>query len=73
LLDPATSVDPGGEDVRRRLDAAREAARTAVARVQLRLEEQPSTPLLPEGVDPTVPAVESARDDRRARRDALRE
>ncbi|MGB5673723.1 MAG: hypothetical protein WBO43_04195, partial [Gemmatimonadota bacterium] len=73
LLDPATSVDPGGEDVRRRLDAAREAARTAVARVQLRLEEQPSTPLLPEGVDPTVPAVESARDDRRARRDALSE
>ncbi len=73
LLDPATAGDPGGEDVRRRLEAAREAARTAVARVQLRLEEQPSTPLLPDGVDPTVPAVESARDDRRARRDALSE
>ena len=27
--------------------------------------------VLPEGVDPTVPAVESARSDRRARRDAL--
>ncbi len=73
LLDPAPAGDPGCEDVRRRLEAAREAARTALARVQLRLEEQPSTPLLPEGVDPTVPAVESARDERRTRRDALSE
>lgn len=73
ILDPATAGDPGGEDVRLRLEAAREAARTALAKVQLRLEEQSSTPLLPDGVDPTVPAVESARDDRRARRDALSE
>jgi DNA repair exonuclease SbcCD ATPase subunit len=71
LLDSTTPGDPGGEDVRRRLEAAREAARTNLARVQLRLEEQPSTPVLPGGVDPTVPAVEAARDDRRARREAL--
>ena len=73
LLDQATASEVGGEDVLRRLDAAREAARTALARIQLRLEEQPSTPLLPDGVDPTVPAVESARDVRRTRRDALSE
>ena len=71
LLDSGTPGDPGGEDVRRRLEAAGEAARTTLARVQLRLEEQPSTPMLPAGVDPTVPAVESARDDRRAQRDVL--
>jgi DNA repair exonuclease SbcCD ATPase subunit len=71
LLGSATPGDPGGTDVHRRLEAAREAARTALARVQLRIEEQPATPLLPEGVDPTVPAVESARSDRRARRDVL--
>jgi DNA repair exonuclease SbcCD ATPase subunit len=73
ILDQATVPAPEGEDVLRRLEAAREAARTAVAKVQLRLEEQPSTPLLPEGVAPTVSALESARDDRRARRDALSE
>ena len=73
LLGQATAKEPAGEDVLRRLEAAREAARTALARIQLRLEEQPSTPLLPDGVEPTVPAVESARDARRARRDSLSE
>jgi archaellum component FlaC len=60
-------------DTLRRLEAEREEARTALARIQLRLEEQPATPALPEGVDATVPAVESAREDRRERRDSLRE
>ncbi len=74
LLEPtAPPGDSRGENVLRRLEAAREEARTGLARVQLRLEEQPSAPLLPGGVDPTVSAVEAARDDRRARRDALSE
>jgi DNA repair exonuclease SbcCD ATPase subunit len=63
----------GGPDPLRELDSDREETRTSLARVQLRLEELPATPTLPEGVEPTVPAVESARDERRARRDALRE
>ena len=59
--------------MRRQLETAREEARTALARLQLRLEEQPSVPLLPPGVDSTVPAVEAARDERRLRRNALSE
>ena len=74
LLEPtAPPGDSGGENVLRRLEAAREEARTGLARVQLRLEELPAAPVLPDGVDPTVSAVEAARDDRRARRDALSE
>jgi DNA repair exonuclease SbcCD ATPase subunit len=73
LLDRAASGGPRTPDTIESLETEREEARTTLARVQLRLEEQPATPALPEGVDPTVPAVESARDDRRRRRDALRE
>ncbi len=74
LLEPAASSPESPRlDVHRHLQAAREDSRTALARLQLRLEEQPATPLLPDGVEPTVPAVEAARDHRRARRDALSE
>ena len=73
LASGGSSAEPRDPDPLRRLEADREEARTALARVQLRLEEQPATPALPEGVDPTVPAVESAREERRARRDSLRE
>ena len=65
--------DPGGENTPLRLEAVEEEARTALARVQLRLEEQFAAPVLPDGVEPTVAAVESAREDRRGRRDDLRE
>ena len=65
--------DPGSGSTPQRLEAVQEETRTALARVQLRLEEQPATPVLPDGVEPTVAAVESAREDRRGRRNALRE
>lgn len=70
LLDASEGSHLEDGEVLHRLEAVREEARTALARVQLRLTEQPSAPHLPEGVDPTVPAVEAARDERRARRDA---
>ncbi len=54
-----------------RLRGAEEEARTALARVQVRLEEQPAVPELPEGVEPTVPAVDVARTDRRAERSEI--
>ncbi|MBT8477381.1 MAG: hypothetical protein KJO06_00590, partial [Gemmatimonadetes bacterium] len=73
LEQPVSSGDAPGLDVRSQLETAREEARTALARLQLRLEEQPSTPRLPPGVDSTVPAVEAARDERRLRRNALSE
>ena len=72
LLDPAASSPYSScAEVLGRLQAAREESRTALARLQLRLEEQPATPLLPDGVESTVPALEAARDQRRTRRDAL--
>jgi len=73
LLAHDPSAAEGGSDSPGSLVAAREEARTALARVQLRLEEQPATPALPAGVEPTVAAVEAARKDRRTRRDALSE
>jgi DNA repair exonuclease SbcCD ATPase subunit len=54
------------------LEAAEGEARTALARIQLRAEEQPATPELPAGVEESVPAIEAAREERRERRDALR-
>ncbi len=63
----AEVTDPGRE-----LDAAREETRTELARLQLQLREQPSAPMLPEGVEPTVPALEAARLERRAKREDLR-
>ncbi|MCL7972840.1 MAG: AAA family ATPase [marine benthic group bacterium] len=66
---PETDLtDPGRE-----LDAAREETRTELARLQLQLREQPTAPPLPPGVEATVPALESAREERRARREDLRE
>jgi DNA repair exonuclease SbcCD ATPase subunit len=65
--------NPGSEKALPRLETVQEEARTALARAQLRLEEQPADPALPDGVEPTVVAVESAREDRRARRDSARE
>lgn len=61
------------ESALRRLEEVQEEARTALARVQLRLEEQPADPVLPDGVEPTVAALESARKERRARRDSASE
>lgn len=55
------------------LDAAREETRTELARLQLQLQELPSAPPLPEGVEPTVAAVEAALDERRSLRNGLRE
>lgn len=54
--------------VARALEAAEGEARTAVARVQLRLEDQPAIPDLPGGVEATVSAVEAARTARRSER-----
>ncbi|MDP2469752.1 MAG: AAA family ATPase [Candidatus Palauibacterales bacterium] len=66
--------EPGeGGEAFRRLEEEREVARTALARIQLRLEEQPAAPVLPDGVEPTVPAVETAREERRERRRHLTE
>lgn len=62
-----------GPPVEQRIRDAREDVRTTLARLQLRLEELPDMPRLPEGVEPTVPAVEAARDERRTVRDRLRE
>jgi len=73
LREVVPAGEPDRETTLHRLEAVQEEARTALARVQLRLEEQLATPVLPEGVEPTVAAVESAREDRRGRRDALRE
>jgi DNA repair exonuclease SbcCD ATPase subunit len=74
---PATgpSGGPGlkGGRALRRLEEVQEEARTALARVQLRLEEQPADPVLPDGVEPTVAALESAREDRRSQRDSASE
>lgn len=72
LLPREVSADVAPIDVERLLRDTREDTRTTLARVQLRLEEQPSAPPLPEGVEANVPAVEAARDERRAHRDDLR-
>ena len=62
-----------GAPVEQGIRDAREDVRTTLARLQLRLEELPDMPRLPEGVEPTVPAVEAARDERRRVRDQLRD
>lgn len=59
------------EPVLRRLREAEREARTALARIQVRLEEAPATPTLPDGVEATVAAVEAALHTRRGERKDL--
>jgi DNA repair exonuclease SbcCD ATPase subunit len=55
----------------RHLEEGENEARTALARIQLRMEEQPAVPELPSGVEPSVAAVDKARAERRTERDDL--
>ncbi|MCK5448644.1 MAG: hypothetical protein KAJ43_10910, partial [Gemmatimonadetes bacterium] len=71
-IEAAGAEEAGPAAVAHHLEVAEGEARTALARIQLRAEEQPATPGLPDGVEESVPAIEAARDERRERRDALR-
>lgn len=71
-IDAAGVEQASAAAVVQHLEAAEGEARTALARIQLRAEDQPATPELPAGVEESVPAIEAAREQRRKRRDALR-
>jgi len=71
-IDSAGVEQTGAAAVIQRLEAAEDESRTALARIQLRAEEQPATSELPAGVEESVPAIEAAREERRKRRDELR-
>lgn len=71
-IEAAGAEEAGPAAVAQHLEVAEGEARTALARIQLRAEEQPATPRLPDGVEESVPAIEAAREERRELRDALR-
>jgi len=71
-IDAAEADEAGAAGIMQRLEEAEDLARTALARIQLRRQDQPATPELPAGVEASVPAIEATREEQRERRDALR-